>query len=301
MEAQGHTSAEPGRSTSGPEVIGGSSSTRSDSDHHELVRFDDSGRLVFDVTPTAGSDVTLVIASSLFAEFQRNYRREVLLSRRAAAFGVRTIRFHYSGAGNSIVNHPRPDLDSMTRDLLEVVEGIDGKIVVAGTRVGALVAARARQHIDVPAVLWEPVIDGPRWVEEVIRSALAREIGHGTGATAETVRAQWTDHGVAFVLGETVPRTIIDQVGATTLMEELAGTAPIQVVQMARNDKIKPDVQRFVTAVEQQGMEAEVLAVVGRQTWWVNEGGDLFRPLERDDATDRLVNGVVEFVKRVSA
>ncbi len=301
MEAQGHTSAEPDRSASGPEVIGGSSSTRSGSDHHEVVRFDDAGRLIFDVKPLAGSDVTLVVASSLFAEFQRNYRREVLLSRRAAASGIRTIRFHYSGAGNSIGDHPRPDLASMTRDLLEIMEGIDGKIVVVGTRVGALAVARSRSQVDVPAVLWEPVIEGSRWVEEVIRSALAREIGHGTGATADTVRAQWSDQGVAFVLGETVPRGIVDQVGATTLMEELAGAAPIQVVQMARNDKVKPDVQRFVTAVGQRGMEAEVLAVVGRQTWWVNEGGDLFRPLERDDATDRLVNGVVEFVKRVSA
>jgi hypothetical protein len=67
---------------------------------------------------------------------------------------------------------------------------------------------------------------------------------------------------------------------------------------MARNEKVKADVARLVDALAAKGVPAEVLSIVGKQTWWVNEGGDLFRPMERDEATSRLVEGVVGFVHK---
>lgn len=241
---------------------------------------------------------TLVFASSLFAEFQRNYRREVLLARRAAAAGIRTIRFHYRGAGNSIGHHAPPDLDSMTEDLLDVMAGVGEPCAVIGARVGAIAATRARASRDVPLILWEPVITGARWVEEVIRAALARELGQGSGVTADVIRSRWTDDGVAFVLGETVPRAIVDQVAAIDLTDALGGKAPVQVIQMARNEKVKAEVARLIEQLSGRGMSVEVLPIVGKQTWWVNEGGDLFRPMERDDATSQLIDGVIDFVRR---
>ena len=296
MEAQGYTAA--GSARPAREVIGGSSSTRTTADYRESVGYDDAGRLVFDARPGGETHATLVFASSLFAELQRNYRREVLLARRAAAAGIRTIRFHYRGAGNSIAAGVQTDLETMTEDLRDIMASVDGPRVLIGARVGAIAAARLRAETNVPLILWEPVVRGDRWVEEVIRAALAREIGRETGVDADTIRRRWSDDGVAHVLGETVPREVVDQVGDVVLEDLISGDAPVMVVQMARNEKVKADVARLVDALAVKGVPAEVLSIVGKQTWWVNEGGDLFRPMERDEATSRLVEGVVGFVHK---
>lgn len=285
------TGAEPGRS-----VSAGVGDTRTGAGYTESVSYDDAGRLRFDVRPPGQPTATLVIASSLYAELQRNYRREVLLSRAAAAAGMAAVRFHYRGTGNSIVDVD-VRLQSMIDDVLEVAGSIPGPVILVGTRVGALAVARARQRLDVPAVLWEPVVDGSRWVEEVIRACLAREVAQGVGVSADSIRSRWTSDGQVFVLGETVPSGIVDDVGGSDLVADLAGTAPVQLVQMARNEKVRPDLERAKAAVEEKGAHVQVLAIVGRQTWWVNEGGDLFRPVERDEATTALIAGVLDFAR----
>ena len=285
------TGAESGRS-----VSAGIGDTRTAAGYTEAVSFDDAGRLRFDVRPAGDPAATLVIASSVFAELQRNYRREVLLARAAAAAGIASVRFHYRGAGNSIAGS-QVRLESMTDDVLEVARSVSGPVVLVGTRVGALAVARARTHLDVPAVLWEPVVDGSRWVEEVIRACLAREVAHGVGVSSDSIRARWASDGRVFVLGETVPVGIVDDVGGADLVAALGGSSPVQLVQMGRNEKIRPELERARSAIEENGTPVEVLPIVGRQTWWVNEGGDLFRPVERDEATTSLIQGVLSFAK----
>lgn len=290
--------ASPGASNGiGAGLAAGPPATRRTTGSSEVAAFDPAGRLVFTAEPIGDRRATLVIASSLFAEFQRNYRREVLLARAAAGAGFASIRFHYRGVGNSIGEAP-PDLVSMTLDLIEVAEAVPGPVVLVGTRLGALAVARARSRLDVPAVLWEPVIDGGRWVEEVVRAALAREVTQGGNVNADTIRQRWADQGEAFVLGETVPAGIVGQVGVTSLGAEMTGTAPVLAVQTGRNERIRPDLQNLRAELTGRGIETEVLPVIGRQTWWVNEGGDLFRPLERDEATEALIAGVLAFSGR---
>jgi hypothetical protein len=276
-------------------VSGAGPAGRVTPDYRETAFFDGAGRLVFRTEPLGDSRGTLVMASSLFAEFQRNYRREVLVARAAAADGITSLRFHYRGAGNSLAGGP-PTLDTMTEDLAEVASTASGPVVLCGTRLGALAVARLRASLDVPVVLWEPVLDGARWVEEVIRACLAREVAQGAEVNADAVRARWAADGVVFVLGETVPAEIVEQVGAADPAAEMAGEAPVLLVQMGRNDRMRPDIDKAGLALAERGMAVSVLPVVGRQTWWVNEGGDLFRPVERDEATGTLIDGILAFV-----
>ncbi len=277
-----------------PAVTAAIPATRATPDYRETAFFDEGGRLVFRTEPVGESQGTLVMASSLFAEFQRNYRREVLVARAAAASGITSLRFHYRGSGNSLAGGP-PTLDSMTEDLAHVASTAAGPVVLCGTRLGALAVARARAVLDAPAVLWEPVIDGARWVEEVIRACLAREISQGAEVNADAIRGRWAGDGVVFVLGETVPAGIVEQVGSTDLAAEMTGEAPVLLVQMSRSDRMRPDIDKACVALAERGMAVSVLPVVGRQTWWVNEGGDLFRPLERDEATGTLIDGIIAF------
>lgn len=285
-----------GAATGADGVPGGSGdeAVRRGEGYSETVFFDDAGRLRFRLDPATEPRATLVIASSLYAELQRNYRREVVLARNAAAAGFAVVRFHYRGAGNSL-GDDEVSLDSMTEDLTEVARSVDGPVVLVGTRVGALAVARVRTLLDLPSVLWEPVVDGSRWVEEVVRACLAREVAQGRNVTAADIRARWESDGRVFVLGETVTSRIVGDVGATGIVAEMSGSAPVLLVQMGRDERIRPELDRASAAITGLGAPVQVLTVVGRQTWWVNEGGDLFRPVERDDATSALVEGVLAF------
>ena len=282
-------------------VVGGPAASRVGATYDESAFFDEEGRLVFRCTPREPPRVTLVIASSLFAEFQRNYRREVLLARAAAAAGLGAIRFHYRGVGNSVGEPIPPNLDTMADDLAAIVSSVTTpSTVIVATRIGALAAVKLHDRFDLPLVLWEPVLDGTRWVEEVIRASMARHIAEGGAVTADSIREGWQTNGKVFVLGETVPAGIVDQVATTRLLDGITNSSPILVVQMGRHEQVRPDIERALEDLAQRGVPAEVLPVVARQVWWVNEGGDLFRPLETDESTDLINQGVLRWVEKVT-
>lgn len=282
-------------------VVGGPPASRAGAEYDESALFDEAGRLVFSCTPRVSPRATLVIASSLFAEFQRNYRREVLLSRAAAAAGLGAIRFHYRGVGNSVGEPVTPNLDTMADDLAAIVSSVATPYtVIAATRLGALAAVKLRDRFDLPLVLWEPVLDGTRWVEEVIRASMARRVAEGDEVSADSIREGWRTDGEVFVLGETVPASIVDQVATTRLLDGITSSSPILLVQMGRNERVRPDIERARKDLTQRGVPTEVLPVVARQAWWVNEGGDLFRPLETDESTDLINQGVLRWAKKVT-
>jgi hypothetical protein len=84
------------------------------------------------------------------------------------------------------------------------------------------------------------------------------------------------------------------------LADTCGGVSPIAIIQMGRNEKPKPEVARLAEALRHRVSRVDVISVVGRQHWWVNEGGDLFRPVERDDAMEAVTRGVIGFVDGVS-
>lgn len=306
MEAQGdeprpNAKRDVVREAAASSVVGGPTASRAEATYDESAHFDEAGRLVFRCTPRGSPRATLVIASSLYAEFQRNYRREVLLSRAAAAAGLGAVRFHYRGAGNSVGEPITPDLDTMADDLAAIVSSVaTPSTVIVATRLGALAAVKLRDRFDLPLVLWEPVLDGTRWVEEVVRASMARHVAEGAAVTADSIREGWRTDGEVFVLGETVPAGIVDQVATTRLLDGITSSSPVLVVQMGRNERVRPNFERAREDLTQRGVPTEVLPVVARQAWWVNEGGDLFRPLETDESTDLINQGMLRWVAEVT-
>ncbi len=97
-------------------------------------------------TSSRAPPLGVLVCSPLHAEMQRNYRREVLLSRRLASAGAAVERFHYRGTGNSAGEPGRLALDTMIEDGIAAVHHLQQRVggvplVVLGTRVGGLVAA----------------------------------------------------------------------------------------------------------------------------------------------------------------
>jgi pimeloyl-ACP methyl ester carboxylesterase len=264
----------------------------------ESAFFDGAGRMVYRLTPSGTARGSVVVCSSLFAELQRNYRREVLLGRALAKSGFEVTRFHYSGAGNSLTGG-EVTLETMTRDATEIAVSLSDPVVMVGARLGALAALGVAAERSMPLVAWEPVLDGDRWVEEVLRAYMAR--GLAEGVTPDTLRRRWEDAGRLSVLGEMVPSSTAETVRGRSFVGSVSGSGPILLVQMGRDERVRPDVEKARQAIAEAGTKVEVLPVVGRQTWWVNEGGDLFRPVERDEGTAGLVDGIVEWIGGVTS
>ncbi|MGQ0669868.1 MAG: alpha/beta hydrolase, partial [Actinomycetota bacterium] len=115
-------------------------------------------------TPPAAPSGGVVVCSPLYAEFARNYRREVLLGRALAERGIAVQRFHYRGSGHSDGQPGAMTFASMLGDAAVAAERLVGetgvrRVAFVATRWAALVAAAAAARYDSPLSLWQPSVD----------------------------------------------------------------------------------------------------------------------------------------------
>ncbi|HEX6929276.1 MAG TPA: alpha/beta hydrolase [Gammaproteobacteria bacterium] len=116
----------------------------------------------------------VVLCHPLGHEYFRAHRSYVKLADRIAQLGFPVMRFDYFGAGDSEGDIGHARLDDWLADIADVVdelkrsEPVSG-IVLGGMRFGAALALLAAKRInDVRALmLWDPVVDGARYLDEV--------------------------------------------------------------------------------------------------------------------------------------
>ncbi|MCA1735738.1 MAG: hypothetical protein LC739_06415 [Actinobacteria bacterium] len=110
----------------------------------------------------------VVVCSSIFGDFTANYHRERLLGLALASRGFGVIRFHYIGEGNSDGERVDMTFSSLcedTRTMLDHARSMGlTRLAVVGSRVSAPVAANSSPGL--PLVLWEPVIQPLRFINE---------------------------------------------------------------------------------------------------------------------------------------
>ncbi len=142
--------------------------------------FGDSAQQLFGFHhPSRGAAVgAVVLCPSWGAEYQFAHRALKVLATRLAERGLHVLRFDYSGTGDSWGSTTDADMMRWTQDTalaIRTVQALSGvsRVDVLGLRVGALVAAMASVgRTDVARlVMWDPVIDGPSWVQGQLTSA----------------------------------------------------------------------------------------------------------------------------------
>jgi pimeloyl-ACP methyl ester carboxylesterase len=103
-----------------------------------------------------------------------------VLADRLVRAGVDVLRFDYFATGDSAGDDAEGDLEGWTEDVrsadAELVRRSDARRVVwIGTRLGATLAIRAsamRTHALERLILWEPVIDGRGYLQEIAKRHL---------------------------------------------------------------------------------------------------------------------------------
>lgn len=144
--------------------------------------FGNGPRRLFGLYTPAQSGAASTRAALLCApwgqEYLRSHRSMRLLGKQLAAQGWHALRFDYFGTGDSAGEFDEADLPGWEADIeLALDELLDmtgaRKATLVGLRLGATLAARVavrrRREVDTLA-LWDPVLDGAAYLDELWRS-----------------------------------------------------------------------------------------------------------------------------------
>ncbi len=150
------------------------------------------------------SGLGLVLCNPFGYEAVCAHRGVRALAEAAAARGIHSLRFDYSGTGDSADIEPQADqLESWTQDIVAAAAELQrrtgvNRVCLLGIRLGALLATLAAPRCRPVAglILVAPVINGRRYLRELRTTRLAAALRIKTGeSTGEPIDSQSTSDG----------------------------------------------------------------------------------------------------------
>jgi len=219
----------------------------------------------------------VLVCPSLHAEMASNYRREVLLSRRLAERGFAAMRFHYRGSGHSDRDSGFESIDTMREDAGAALRWLGewapaASVGVVGTRLGSAAAVAAVAAEPAPIVLWEPVIDGARYVRETLRKQAFRDIaiGRRPAGSASDVRSELRERGEVDVLGYPISLPLHDAIALLRLdrLLDAATPRPLLLLEIGTRAGVRPEYARVVERLNASGWTARAEVAEGSEAWW---------------------------------
>ena len=232
----------------------------------------------------------VLICSPLHAEFQTNYRREVLLARTLAVQGCAVQRFHYYGTGHSFGTSAEMTIDSMVQDANTALHSLaellgDAPVGVIGSRFGALIAARVSASLaSAPLAMWEPVNDGARYFKDAMRASLVLDLKEeaSEGRTTQAIVDDLQRDGFVDLLGYSVQRRLCDSAAAASLAESI-GDRPrsVLILQLGPQKRMRREFVDLSDDLTRAGFSVETRILPGKESWWFSNEPTRAAPLSR--------------------
>lgn len=213
----------------------------------------------------------------------------VSLARMLAARGAWVLRFDAMGNGDSDGEFSEASVETMLSDigcairLLERSSGIAQGIGLLGLRLGATLAALAAERYPNigKLVLWEPVVDGAKYMQELLRinlttqTAVYKEIRHNREALVRIMR----DGSTVNIDGYELAYPCYEQVSTVNLNEgkkRFAG--PCLIVQVGRDGQ---SFRQELTVLRETYPSADILGAAEESFWkeikrWYRTAPNLF-------------------------
>jgi alpha-beta hydrolase superfamily lysophospholipase len=236
--------------------------------------------LGFTHAPLSPARAGVVVCSPLFAELDRNYRREVLLARGLAAAGVAVQRFHYRGQGSSDGDVVDMNLTAMIDDAAAATEHLmrearTDHIGFLGARFGALVAAAvAKKFGRGPLILWDPCLDPSSYFRDIVRVGRMRAlktgvIGEPLGDSIDELEQGRPIDILGYSIGASLYRSSL---GHTLEREAGMEPRPILVVRLGTDKRLHHGLLDLVERLRARGFEVETISVGRQEPWWFTAG-----------------------------
>ncbi len=229
--------------------------------------------------PPAESVGTVLICSSILADFLANYEREVNLARGLANAGLTVVRFHPRGVGNSGGDPSQVTLTSLQDEARWVAAELttwhpELPMVFVGTRWGALAAAAAaRDHGGAPLVLCEPLTDFARFFSDAGRSRAMSALASGRSKSFEPLPELLVRDGFADIVGNIVHRALFDSSVDQDARQLLAEgpSRPSLLVQFGGQD-LRTANRRLEQHLVDGGWHVDTAIMAVAENWWFGSG-----------------------------
>lgn len=201
---------------------------------------------------------------------------EVAAARLLAHSGFAVLRFHSQGYGDSEGSTTEIGLETQIRDAVDAVavllkEAGLSRAGLVGGRVGGTVAALAAERSDVPAVvLWEPVVDGRRYVEALTRAAMVTELSSSSQvkAPAGDVERRFAEAGIIDVQGFPLTRAVFQEFSALDLLSSVTRfRGDSLVVQISRSGRPRSELERLSRRFNETGGRSALEVIVDPNAW----------------------------------
>jgi pimeloyl-ACP methyl ester carboxylesterase len=236
---------------------------------------------------TAPASPTGFVLSHPFAEEKLwSHRVLVSLARALAARGHAVLRFDYTGAGDSDGITADTSLETHLGDLAAAVETLVARqpslerVGMIGLRLGATFAAALAERAaygtgpaairGAPLVLWDPVLDGGAYVQEVLRANLSAQLAtHGKVLeTREAMSQRILAGGVVNIDGYEIARAFFESVGSPDLLDPAPKRheGPVLVTSLAPPGK-PPKPQPALESLAGSYARGTMRAVQEHQFW----------------------------------
>lgn len=214
-----------------------------------------------------------------------SHRVFVSIARALSNSGHAVLRFDYMGAGDSSGTTPETSLETHRADLL----GAIGQLVrlqpeirsvgLIGLRLGATIAAQVAEMAGphetaalvtgAPLVLWDPIMDGSAYFQELLRSNLTTQLAvYGrVRENREALTQKILSGGTVNVDGYEIGRELLESCGASNLLTAApkchAGPAMIAQISPTKASKERENL-RALTSSYPDG----TFQVIQEQAFW---------------------------------
>lgn len=198
------------------------------------------------------------------------HRVFVSFARELARRGIAVLRFDFMGHGDSDGHFGESTVDTRLDNIHTAVEYLKtevpavNRIGFLGLRFGATLAAlAAERRVDVThLLLWEPIVDGGRYMQEMLRGNLTAQLAN-FGKVSET-REQLVEKMKAGqpvnVDGYEITHALFDQISAIKLLEhEKRFPGACEIVQIGKEGQPpRPELQRLKDSYKNARLQAAV-------------------------------------------
>lgn len=206
--------------------------------------------------PDGAASSTAFIMSHPFGEEKLwSHRVFVSFARLLAARGFPVLRFDYQGAGDSSGDASDTTLSSYIEDVGRAAGVFAARrpslkrIGIIGLRLGATIAALAlersdeKRFRDAPLILWDPILDGDKYFQELLRVNLGTQLAvyGAVRDTRETLQARIRTGGRVNVDGYEIGGRLFESCAKRDLLttSDKRHAGRVLVLQLAGRDKQK--------------------------------------------------------------
>jgi uncharacterized protein len=246
---------------------------------HEMpFYFGEQGRQLFGVfhSPEDCTRKTAFVFCHPYAEEKLwAHRSYVSLARNLATHGYPVLRFDFMGHGDSMGDFANGDIHSRINDVsrgIEQILSLSGadSIALFGLRFGGTLAALAAERCPEVSslVLWQPIVDGGQYMQEVLRSNLSTQMAvYGRVQTNRKELVEQMRNGASIdVDGYPLTGRMYDQAEQVHLdQREVNRSIPALIVQVSRKEDAPTDPKLKILAAQ---YTPGSLTVVTEEPFW---------------------------------